>query len=471
MGLHAADGIVYDPGEFYDEAVTPDGRPRPHYASALDEVRRMDLDALPERVSRAVESEGATFRVANEVMPFVVDPVPRIIEAAEWDRLDRGLAQRAVALNRFIADVYGERRIIAEGVMPRSVAARAGHAEPAMQGVEVPSGHAPVVGFDVVRDAAGELLVLEDNLRTPSGLAYMEAARRACDPLFGEARLDRREPGDFAAPLAAALRAADPRGREDPRIVLLTDGPQNSAWFEHELLARRLGVPAVRPDQISVRAGVVHADVGSGAPMPVNVVYRRTDGDRLRDSDGGATWLAETLLEPIRRGTVGVVNSPGSGVADDKLAHAYVEKMIRFYLGEEPVLRSVHTYDLGRADTRAWALGRKHRLVFKPREGHGGHGVVVGPHAEPRDRRAIGRLVHRAMDRFVAQETVALSTHPTVCDGRLEPRHVDIRLFAIGSGSKFTVVRGGLTRVAMGAGDLVVNSSQGGGGKDTWILR
>ena len=471
MRLASVEPFVYDPGEFYDEALTPDGRPRQHYSRALAEIQQLDLDSARLGVRDATESIGATFRIEGVLEPFVVDPVPRIIEAGEWHLLERGLSQRAVALNRFIADVYGDGEIFEAGAVPARIATGADDLEPSMRGVEIPCCHAPVAGFDIVRDAAGELLVLEDNLRTPSGLAYVEAARRACDPLLPGSRKERRELGDFLGALGSVLRAASPDGGDSPSVVLLSDGPANSAWFEHEFLASRLEVPVVQPEELVVKDGIVHATIGEGAPRPVDVVYRRTDGDRLRDQRGRPTWLAETLLDPVRRGTVAVVNGFGSGVGDDKLTHAYVEEMIRFYLGQEPLLRSVHTYDLTGEAARGWALQRKDRLVFKPRSGHGGQGIVVGPHAEPRDRRALGRRVNKSLDCFVAQETVALSRHPTVCDGRLEPRHVDLRAFVVGSGSDFTLVPGALTRVAMGAGDLVVNSSQGGGGKDTWILR
>jgi uncharacterized circularly permuted ATP-grasp superfamily protein len=463
--------FIYDPGSFFDEALTPDGRARPHYANALAELEQLDLDGLPTQMREAAESIGAAFRVEGTRRPFVVDPVPRIIEAGEWDLLERGLSQRASALNRFIADVYSGREIFEAGVVPGGVARGADDLEPLMRGVEIPFCHAPVAGFDVIRDASGELLVLEDNLRTPSGLAYAEAARRVRERVLPAPPAGHRNPGDFVEALGATLRAASPTASPSPAIVLLSDGAENSAWFEHELLARRLEIPVVRPQELRVANGVVQAKLGAGAPMPIDVIYRRTDEDLLHDRHGRATWLAQTLLDPVRRGTVAVVNGFGSGVGDDKLTHAYVEDMIRFYLEEEPVLRSVHTYDLGVEDTRRWALGRREELVFKPRSGHGGQGVVVGPHAEPRERRTLGRRVSKSLGSFVAQETIPLSRHPTVAGGRLEPRHVDLRVFALHTGQGFSVVPTALTRVAMGAGDLVVNSSQGGGGKDTWILK
>jgi uncharacterized circularly permuted ATP-grasp superfamily protein len=470
VSLAAKDRIVYDPGGFYDEALEGDGHPRPHYAGALDVLEELDLRALGERAAAEADRLGARFRVDREDRPFRIDPVPRILTRAEWERLERGLTQRAAALNLFMGDVYGRGEIFDEGVVPDRVAYGADRYESGMQGVHLPAGHAQVAGFDLVRDAVGEWLVLEDNLRTPSGLAYMEAARLACAPLIPGDWPDREEIGDFAALLEAALRAAAPEGIDDPHLVLLSDGPTNSAWFEHDLLARRMGVQLVRPRELTLRDGFVEFATDDGRRR-VDVVYRRTDEGRLKDARGRPTWLAELLLDPVRRGRVSVVNAFGTGVADDKLAHAYVEEMIRFYLDEEPELGSVHTYDLAREKRRWWAMRRIDRLVFKPRGGQGGEGVVVGPHANKRDRRAIGRLMRRTIDGHVAQETVPLSRHPTVCGGELAPRHVDLRAFAIGKGTEFSLVRGGLTRVAFGEGDLMVNSSQGGGGKDTWILR
>ena len=470
MSLAAKDRIVYDPAGFYDEALDRDGRPRPHYAEVIDALEQLDLRLLSESAAAEAGRLGARFRIDGEDRPFRIDPVPRILTRHEWERLERGLTQRVAALNLFMADVYGRGRIFDEGIVPARVAYGADRYEPWMQGVQLPAGHAQVAGFDLVRDAAGEWLVLEDNLRTPSGLTYMDVARRACAPLIGGDWPERTEIGDFATSLRAALGAAAPEDADEPGIVLLSDGPSNSAWFEHELLAREMGVPLVRPQQLKLRDGFVEATTEEGR-LRVDVVYRRTDEGRLKEGGGRPTWLADLLLDPVRRGRVSVVNAFGTGVADDKLAHAYVEEMIRFYLAEEPEIGSVHTYDLSREKRRSWAVRRIDRLVFKPRGGHGGEGVVVGPHANQRDRRAIGRLVRRTIDGHVAQETVQLSRHPTVCEGTLAPRHVDLRVFAVGTGTGFSLVRGGLTRVAFGEGDLVVNSSQGGGGKDTWILR
>jgi carboxylate-amine ligase len=251
--------------------------------------------------------------------------------------------------------------------------------------------------------------------------------------------------------------------------VVLSDGPSNSAWFEHETIARRLDVPIVSLAELEPRAGRLYARVGERL-RPVDVVYRRTDEDRLADDHGNPTPLADALFDALRKGTVACFNAFGAGLGDDKLVHAYVEEMIRFYLGEEPLIDSVPTYDLGDPSDRMTALARLDELVVKPRTGFGGHGVVIVPHATREDREAIEHAIRRAPHRYIAQETIALSRHPTVCGSRLEPRHVDLRPFVVTAGDDVHVIPGGLTRVAFDAGALVVNSSQNGGGKDTWVL-
>jgi carboxylate-amine ligase len=270
--------------------------------------------------------------------------------------------------------------------------------------------------------------------------------------------------------LGTARHAAAPEGVDEPSVMVLSDGPTNSAWFEHETIAHRLDVPLVGLSDLEPRAGRLYARVGPQLRR-VDVLYRRTDEDRLCDDHGRSTPLAEALLEPLRRGTLVCCNAFGTGLADDKLVHAYVEEMVRFYLGEEPLIESVPTYDLGEPDVLADALDRLDDLVVKPRTGFGGHGVVIVPHASREDRDRVERAIRAAPTRFIAQETISLSVHPTVCAGRLEPRHVDLRPFVLTAGNDVHVIPGGLTRVAFDAGALVVNSSQNGGGKDTWVLR
>ena len=313
--------------------------------------------------------------------------------------------------------------------------------------------------------------MLEDNTRTPSGMAYAVGARRAVDHVLGAlAPLERLEAEGLYPLVASTLRRCAPSQATDPYVVMVSDGPSNSAWHEHGELAEHMSLPLATPADLSVRGDRLHAVIGEGPPRPVDVVYRRTDEDRLRDGDGQPTWLSELLLPGIRAGTLTVVNPPGSGVADDKLVHAYVEQMVRFYLDEEPLVRSVRTYDLGDAEQRSEALERLGELVVKPRDGYGGEGVVLCTRCSSDELREAERLVRDSADSFVAQEMVALSTHPTVVDGRLEPRHVDLRPFVIGGDHESAAAPAALSRVALRAGEMVVNSSRDGGGKDTWVM-
>jgi uncharacterized circularly permuted ATP-grasp superfamily protein len=454
----------YDVDErFHDEAFRPDGRPRAHYEELLAALAERDLEELEAASAGAVRERGAYFGSEDA---FVVDPIPRIFAADEWSAVEAGLAQRVRALNAFLDDVYTQRRAVTEGVIPARVIESADHFEPWMSGVPVQPARIAVAGLDVVRDARGRFMVLEDNVRTPSGLTYAEVARDVTGGLFdapGGAAF--AEAYDF---LARALREAAPEGVDDPSVVLLTDGPGNSAWFEHRRLGRRLGIPVVTWEELDIRGGRAYATV-DGRLRPVDVIYRRTDADSLREPNGRPTKLV-TLLGPVRNGTLTVANVPGTGIADDKLVHAYVEDMIRLYLGEEPLVRSVPTYDLAEPSTLAYVLGRLGELVVKPRSDHGGRGVVIGPHARDQDLAQVAKMIAARPDRFIAQETIPLSVHPTVADARLEPRHVDLRAFVLCSGEHVHVVPGGLTRVALDPGALVVNSSQNGGGKDTWVL-
>jgi uncharacterized circularly permuted ATP-grasp superfamily protein len=422
----------------YREATTP----------AFDEV---DLVRLRHDVCAAAEHAGLLDRPG-----LPLDPVPRVLPAAEWDELKVGLAQRVKALSAFLADAYGPRRIVQAGVVPARVIETAEHYEPQMRGVDPPGGlWVGVAGLDLVREPTGEFLVLEDNLMTPSGFGYAAAAREAVAGALDTA--DRpRGYDELPALLAGALRA----GATGPYVIVLSEGPQNGAYWEHAWAARQIGAPLVRPDELRLEGDhVLHGDRVVGA------IYRRTDADTLHSAVGGR------LAPAIRAGTVGVVNAFGAGVADDKLTHAYVEDMIRFYLGEEPRVRSVQTLDLARRDHLEQALDRFGELVIKPRAGHGGLDVLVCPLAEPAEIEERREVVRAAPERWVAQPLIELSTHPTLVDGELAPRHVDLRPFVFMHGPDHPrVMPGGLTRFAVEEGAVVVNSTQNGGFKDTWVL-
>ena len=328
-----------------------------------------------------------------------------------------------------------------------------------------------IAGLDVVCDGDGPFVVLEDNVRTPSGIAYAVAAREARSGHLSVPdgmRVRSLEPAYRW--LGESLRAAAPADAgEHPSVVVLTDGPVNSAYYEHGAIARRLGLPLVRLRDLSIRSKRLFARTDDGL-RAVDVVYRRTDEDRLFDAAGARTTLAHALLAPLEAQTLACVNAFGTGVADDKLVHSHVEEMVRFYLGEDPLLTSVPTHDLSQPAVLAMALERIDELVVKPRSGHGGVGVVVGPRADRETLERVSRELEAAPEQFIVQETVHLSRQPTVCGDELEPRHVDLRPFTFAIGERVEVFPGGLTRVALERGSLVVNSSQRGGAKDTWVL-
>ena len=463
----AAPARDYELGPHWDEAFDRAGEPRGAYADLLEAIEESGTERLAKDLRRWVARLGLTF---GDDEPIPADPVPRLVAHDEWATLSAALEQRTRALNDFIADVYGDRRIVSAGIVPADTIATAEHFDPAMTGIELPVPHAPVVGFDIVRAADGRLLVLEDNLRTPSGFAYATELRRAMQRILpGFAGLRPVGLGGCFEPLGAVLTAAA-EARGSGRVALLTDGPSNSAWYEHRAIARRLGIALVTPERLRLHGGSLCAAAAGGTLKEIGVVYRRTDEDRLRAPDGTPTWLGEMLLEPLRNGRLTVVNAPGTGVADDKLLHAHVEDMIRFYLGEEPLIESVRTFDLTHPHELTRALGRLPNLVVKPRAGHGGQGVFIGSLATREEREEVAAEVRADPRSWVAQETVLLSRHPTVAGRALEPRHVDLRVFAVAGPAGVTVLPAALTRVAPDSGSFIVNSSQGGGAKDTWIL-
>jgi uncharacterized circularly permuted ATP-grasp superfamily protein len=459
--LHEGDAAAWD------EHCQPEGGLRPLYAALFSSLEAVDLQSLTESVSEALARQGVSFGER----PFLVDPIPRLLDAGEWEQLAAGLAQRARALNAFLLDVYGPQGIVAAGRLPRVTIEQAEGFERDLLG-RLPAGTEPaaIIGFDVVRDPDGEFLVLEDNLRTPSGFSYALAAREAVQSSLPDAPLLPRpiDPLTYEL-LGEVLHAAVPLGTEHPVIVVLTDGPDNVAYFEHAQTATRLELPLLTPADLRREGERLLGRLPDGATSQIDVVYRRTDEDRVRDDRGALTDVAELILEPWLSGHLGLVNAFGNGVADDKLVHAHVEDFIRYYLGEEPGVRSVPTDTFTAPGRRAQTLAELPERVVKPRFGHGGHGVVIGALAPVAELEQVAAAVRAEPERYISQPIVQLSRHPTVIEGRLEPRHVDLRPFAF-CGREVALAPGGLTRVAFDRDALVVNSSQNGGGKDTWVI-
>jgi uncharacterized circularly permuted ATP-grasp superfamily protein len=461
----------------YDEVFAPDGTTRPAYRSIMAGIEAMsmsDLGARRTALSSAFTDAGVTFSLSGEERPFPLDVMPRLFTSQEWDLIERGVSQRVRALEAFLADVYGAGRAFADGVLPRRLITTSQHFHRAAYGVGSSNDvRVHVAGIDLVRDANGDLRVLEDNLRTPSGVSYVLENRRTMarvlPDLFGGERV--RRVSGYPTRLLSALRAAAPAGVDDPLIVLLTPGAYNSAYFEHSLLARQMGVELVEGRDLVSRNGTVFLRTTEGEQR-VDVVYRRIDDDFLDpvhfrpDSVIGCPGI----LGAARAGTIAIANAVGNGVADDKLAYTYVPTMVDYYLGEKPLLGNVETYRLEEPEARAHVLDHLDELVLKPVDGSGGYGLVIGPSASDRQLAKLRKDVLAEPRRWIAQPVVPLSTAPTLVDGELVPRHLDLRPFAVNDGERVWVMPGGLTRVALVEGSLVVNSSQGGGSKDTWVL-
>ncbi|MCW2887613.1 MAG: glutamate---cysteine ligase / carboxylate-amine ligase [Streptosporangiaceae bacterium] len=449
-----------------DEAIVFDHSARGPYGLILNALDRIGADGLRERERQRDEVQhrlGMYFHIdGEEDRLFPVDLVPRAIAAEDWTPLQAGLAQRVRALEAFLHDAYGAREVVADKVLPGWAIDESPGLDAA--GAKVPAGivRCAVAGIDLVRDDAGRWSVLEDNLRVPSGLGYALANRWLAARVMPELVRAAHAPAPSHA--MATLRAA--LTSTSSALALVTMGPKDSAFYEHQLLADQLAIPLVRPSELVVAAdGTVRA-----GDMPIEVLYRRIDEDELfgaTAADGRP--LGPGLLEAIGRGTLVLANAPGNGVADDKALYTFVPRLIEYYLGEEPLLHNVPTYLCRDAAQRAEALDRLDELVAKPVDGYGGHGVVIGPDASPAELAQLRAAIRADPDRWIAQETVALSTHPSFVDGRLEPRAVDLRAFVC-LGPEATVVPLALTRVAP-AGSRIVNSSRGGGSKDTWLMR
>ncbi|HET9257828.1 MAG TPA: circularly permuted type 2 ATP-grasp protein [Pseudonocardiaceae bacterium] len=425
----------------------------------------------------AIKAMGITFTVYSDAdnrdraWPF--DVIPRVISTQEWNKISDGLVQRLTALNMFIDDLYGKARVVTDGVLPAEVLANSPNFRPQCAGVRPPGGiWAHICGSDLVRDADGTIYVLEDNLRVPSGVSYMLENRLVTKRVFADLfrDLDIHPVDSYPNKLHTMLAALSPRRTDWPTIAVLTPGVHNSAYFEHVFLARQMGAYLVEGGDLLVDDDRVYVGTISG-PVRVDVIYRRVDDLWLdpevfrSDSQVGVPGL----IRAWRVGNVAIANAPGAGVADDKAIYAYVPRLIRYYLGEDPKIANVPTY-LCHADAdRAHVLAHLDELVVKPANESGGYGIFIGPRASSADKEEIAARIEADPRNYVAQPTLSLSTAPTLCAGRIVPRHVDLRPFIL-SGERAYVTQGGLTRVALVENSLIVNSSQGGGSKDTWVL-
>ena len=467
----------YQPAEAWDEMFAGPGEPRPAYDGLISALQPMDPAELryrADQLARVFTDRGVTFDLGGDERPFPLDLVPRVIDALEWDLIVRGVRQRVRALEAFLADVYSGRQVFADGVVPWRVLFTSSGFHREVAGLVPPNGvRVQVAGIDLIRDENGQLRVLEDNVRIPSGVSYVIENRlamtRTFPGLFTEQRVISVD--EYPARLLAALHAAAPEDASDPVIVVLTPGVNNAAYFEHALLARLMGAELVEGRDLFCTGNRVYLRTTHGRRL-VDVIYRRIDDEFLDpvlfrpDSVIGCAGL----INAARAGNVTIANGVGNGVADDKLIYTYVPDLIRYYFNEEPVLHNVESYRLDDPDVRTWVLAGLSRLVLKPVDGAGGKGIVIGPHADEQTLAELHTAVAADPRGWIAQRPVRLSTSPVLIGERLEPRHIDLRPFAVNDGNDVWLLPGGLTRVALPKGALVVNSSQGGGSKDTWVM-
>lgn len=467
--------------QHFDELYAPGGEPWPHYeplAETLSRLGRDDILGRVQAINTALLQRGVTFTVyadaagTERVFPF--DVIPRILTAGEWSRIERGIAQRVRALNAFIYDIYHSERILREKRVPRELVYSSKNYNREMIDVDVPHDvYIHVSGIDLIRDERGEFLVLEDNCRTPSGISYVlenrDVLKRGFPDLFRNYAVHPVD--EYPSRLLDVLRYVAPRGSATPNVVVLTPGIYNSAYFEHTLLARRMGVELVEGRDLVVVDNVVYLKTTRG-PERVDVIYRRIDDDYLdplyfkADSTLGVTGL----MNAYRAGNVTIANAIGTGVADDKAVYRYVPEMIRFYLDEEPILANVPTYDCTDPSERRHVLANLDSLVVKNTNASGGYGMLMGPYASQDERDTFKTFIEERPRDFIAQPVIQLSSSPTLVDGNMVARRVDLRPFAL-YGRSVEVPPAALTRVALRDGSLVVNSSQGGGSKDTWVLQ
>jgi len=464
----------------FDEMFAGDGVPHPHYAALherLSRIERMEIERRHRLADLMMRYQGITFTVygreqgVERIIPF--DPVPRLVATTEWDRIERGLKQRVRALNLFIHDVYHDRLIFKDRMVPPELVLGASGYRRELNGIKAPRDiYIHISGIDLIRDPQGNYLVLEDNCRTPSGVSYVLKNRQVMKQVFPFLfhSYNVRPIDDYAANLLAMLRYIAPAGCDDPTVVVLTPGLYNSAYYEHSFLARQMGVELVEGRDLVLDNGHIFMRTSHGLQQ-VDVIYRRVDDDFLdplyfrKDSQLGVAGLVGVY----RAGNVALANGMGTGVADDKGIYPFVPEIIRYYLGEEPILANVETFRPLVASHRQHILANLDKLVVKAVDGSGGYGMLIGPSSTAADREKFARKIEANPRGYIAQPTISLSQHPTFVEGGVEGRHVDLRPFIL-YGEEIKVLAGGLTRVALPRGSLVVNSSQGGGTKDTWVL-
>jgi uncharacterized circularly permuted ATP-grasp superfamily protein len=459
----------------------PTNQPRSHYAAYWSWLESQPKDVIERAKIEAdlfFRRVGITFNVYGDeagterLIPF--DLIPRILPAAEWATMEAGLRQRVTALNRFIHDVYHDQDMIRAGLIPQDLILRNAQYRPEMKGVSVPRDiYSHISGIDIVRAGQGEFYVLEDNLRVPSGVSYMIEDRKAMMRLFPElfARHRVAPVEHYPDMLLKHLRSVAPNGIDDPTVVVLTPGIYNSAYFEHAFLAQQMGVELVEGQDLMMAENRIYMRTTRG-PKRVDVIYRRIDDDFLDPwvFRSNSTLGVPGMMSAVRAGRVTLCNAPGTGIADDKSIYPYVPDMIRFYLGEAPILDNVPTYMCRKPDDLQYVLDHLDELVVKETHGAGGYGMLVGPCATRDEIETFRGLLTSNPSNYIAQPTLALSTCPTFVESGIAPRHIDLRPFVL-SGQQVSIVPGGLTRVALREGSLVVNSSQGGGTKDTWVLQ
>ena len=466
----------------YDELLEPGLSPRPAAKPLFDYLNSLDqaeLAARRQAVDATIKTMGITFTVYSEAgnidraWPF--DPIPRVMARTEWERIQAGLKQRLTALNLFINDLYNEQHIVKDGVFPLEVLAGSGNFRPQCVGVTPRFGvWAHISGTDLVRDRDGTVYVLEDNLRVPSGVSYMLENRQIMKRIFPEVfRTTHILPvDDYPTQLFETLAALSPRPGEHPVIAVLTPGIYNSAYFEHSYLAQQMGAYLVEGSDLIVGSdNVVYMKSISGLQR-VDVIYRRID-DGFLDPEvfrPDSALGVRGLMRAWKSGKVGIANAPGAGVADDKVVYAYVPQIIRYYLDQDPILANVPSYLCMLDEQREHVLANLDKLVVKPANESGGYGMLIGPRATAEERAQFAELIRANPRNYMAQPTLDISTAPTLVDGQLAPRHLDLRPFVLQS-DRLYATTGGLTRVALNKGSLVVNSSQGGGSKDTWIVQ